>query len=119
LSATSTLVDPESEKFAGELLGGLVRPAGEDQLIELLRLFGNRRDDPRVAMAMRGHPPRRNRVDHAAAIGDVEDGPLGVRDERDGLGQAVLGERMPDRRAGHCGRLLPSTSSTFLTTSSS
>ena len=98
------------DQLAGEPVARLVGPAGEDQLVELARLLRDRRDDPRVAVPVRRHPPRGDRVDHAPPVGRMQDRPLGPGDERDRLLQPVLGEGVPDGRASHC-TLLPSSSS--------
>ena len=86
------------DQCARQRLGRLVGPAGEDDLVELGRLLRDRRHDPRMAVAMRRHPPGRDRIDDAPAVGGDERGALGMADQRDRLAQPMLGERMPDRR---------------------
>ena len=59
----------------------------------------DRRHDARMAMAMGDHPPGRDRVEDAPAVGGLEPRALARRDlDRLGL-HRVLGEGMPDRRA--------------------
>ena len=58
----------DRNQAARETLGGLMREAGEDHLIEPVRLGLDRRDDVRMAVAVRGDPPRRDGIENAAAV---------------------------------------------------
>src|SRR3546814_16483973 len=53
-----------------------------------------------MAVAVRRHPPRRDRIDDPRAIGGMQRGALGADDGGDRLAEPVLGEGVPDRR-GH------------------
>src|SRR5579863_9544411 len=75
-----------------------MRVAGEDDLVEFLRLLLDRAYNVRMAMAVSHDPPGCDRVDDAAAIGRIEIGPVRALDlDHFGL-QRVLREWMPDRR---------------------
>ena len=77
-----------STRAARQLLGRLVREAGEDHLIEPLGLLRDRGDDLRVAVAVRDHPPGRDRVEDARGRrARVEPGALG-RGDLDGIAAA-------------------------------
>src|ERR1700720_780446 len=65
--ARNPLAQPRNELF-----GGIVRETSQDDLLELASLFGNRRGDPGVCMAMKIHPPGRDRINNLAAVGGVE-----------------------------------------------
>ena len=95
----------DADQLGGEGFGGLVRPAREDKLVELFGLGADRGHDARVRVAVGGDPPRGDGVDPALAIGGVEFGVLGVRNQRNGVAETVLGERVPDG-GGHMGTIL-------------
>ena len=86
----------DADQFGGEAFGGLVRPAREDELVELFGLGPDRSHDLRVRMAVRRHPPARDRVDPAVAVAVIEARALGAVDQRNRLAEAVLGEGVPD-----------------------
>ena len=68
---------------AGDRLGRFVRPAREDDLVELFSLFADRGHDARVGVAVGGDPPAGNGVDPAAAIGVVKARTVAAGDQRD------------------------------------
>ena len=76
LSATSTAVEPSSEKkmcsrFSGQnpsqaaaqILDGIVREPGQQNVVHFGRLFRDGGDNCRMAVSVEIHPPRRNAVD--------------------------------------------------------
>src|SRR3546814_4452976 len=93
-----------SDLFGGEGFGGFVRPAGEDELVELFGLVADCRHDARVGVAVGGDPPAGDGVDPASTVGGMETGVFGVRNQRDGIAEAVLGEGVPDG-GGVCGQI--------------
>jgi hypothetical protein len=70
---------------------------GEDDLVQLVRLRLDRRDDPRMAVTVGHHPPRRDGVEDPASIGRLEPGPLPAHNGRHLAEHGMLGEGMPDR----------------------
>ena len=93
-----------------------MREAGEDHLVEPVRLGLDRRDDARMAVAMRDDPPRRDRIEDAAAVRSFQPCALGRAQSRPDRGcsaccvngcqtgeasRAVMSQRPPEsRRAG-------------------
>ncbi len=80
-SATSTAVEPSSEKKtwrsgAGTILprrdreffSGLVRKSREENVFEPRGLFGDGRGDGRVRVAVQVHPPGRNRIQNLPPV---------------------------------------------------
>ena len=56
----------------GEHDGGLVRAAREEYVVELRGLGGERVDEARMPVAVQACPPRRDRVEYASAVGELE-----------------------------------------------
>ena len=83
----------------GELHGRLVRAAGEQHVLELAELVGERGVDARVGMAEEIHPPRADRIEVAPALEIVEPATFAARhgNERQRLVVLHLGAGMPDR----------------------
>src|SRR3546814_21006624 len=55
-----------------------------------------------LGVAVGGDPPAGDGVDPASTVGGMETGVFGVRNQRDGIAEAVLGEGVPDG-GGDCG----------------
>src|SRR5258708_37501581 len=70
----------------------------EDHLIERLGLGPDRGDNLRMAMAVRNHPPRGNRIQDALSALQGQMRALGAHNLGKCRMQCMLGERMPDRR---------------------
>ena len=123
LSEKKTCASPGGaivEQAAREPLGRLVREAGEDHLVEPVRLRLDRRDDARMAVAVRDDPPRRDGVEDAAAVARLRARRLRraaisiisgcsaccVKDARPGWRpRAVMSDvRRESPRGGSCGR---------------
>ena len=124
MSATSTEVEPSSEKNTrerspgrscdsalGEIDRRLMGEAGEHHMLEPRRLLGERLVERGMRVAVGAGPPGRDQVEDLAALGIVERGAARACDEaRLGFG-AVLGEGVPDmtpvaRKDVACQRLL-------------
>ena len=64
-----------SEPFAetgGEFFSGILREAGEDDVLKFASLFGDGRGDTRIGVAVEIDPPGGDSVDNFAAVGGVE-----------------------------------------------
>ncbi len=85
------------DQIGSDRLGRLVRQAGEDHLVETLRLLLHRRHDTRMTMAVRDHPPRRYGIENTPPIRGLQPRPGCPLDDREIVDQRVLRERMPDR----------------------
>ncbi len=79
--------EPARERF-----GGLVREAGENDLVQPLGLLADGGNDARVPVAMGDDPPRGDCVKETAAILPRQPGALGGADGDHLRLQAVLGE---------------------------
>ena len=55
-----------------------MREAGENYVLEFLRLRGDGGGDAWIGVAVEIHPPRRNRVEDAAAVPGVEPDAFGA-----------------------------------------
>lgn len=79
-----------------QALDRLVRETREQNVLELPRLPGDGFGDAGVRVPVQIHPPRRNRVENAAAIGGVKPRPFAT----DGLQRRSVDtyarERVPD-----------------------
>src|SRR3546814_20914998 len=84
-----------ADQFGGEGFGGFVRPAGEDELVELFGLVADCRHDARVGVAVGGDPPARDGVDPASTVVGMDTGFFGVRTQRLGIAASVLGDGVP------------------------
>ncbi len=74
---------------------GMAKP-GEQHMIEHLGLFGHRRTDFRMTMAMQVHPPRRNGVQNLTAVVGIQIHTRSAHDaQRLGINMR-LSKRMPD-----------------------
>ena len=73
-----------------------MRESGEQDVIELRRLFGDRGDDGRMAVAVEIHPPRGDAVNQLAAVIGVQIDALGLGDTNRRRVERLLRERMPD-----------------------
>ena len=94
------------DKAPGEALGGLVREARKDHLVEAVGLLLDCGDDGRVAVAMCYHPPGRDRVKDAVPARRLEPSALAARNLYHFRLERVLREGMPDWRRiarGHDG----------------
>src|SRR3546814_4201922 len=60
-----------------------------------------------LGVAVGGDPPAGDGVDPASTVGGMETGVFGVRNQRDGIAEAVLGEGVPDG-GGVCGHAVRS-----------
>jgi len=113
LSATSTAVEPSSEKKTCErladrilrrhfaqLFNGVVREAGEQHVIDSGGLSGDGGDDVRVSVPVEVDPPGGDAVDQAAAVVGVEVDAFGLCDTDRRWVERLLRERMPDLQAG-------------------
>ena len=88
------------QQTLGELDRRLVRAVGEDDVLELARLRGERLVQPRMAMAVNVHPPRRDAVEEPPAVLGVEIDALAPDDRQRRRPRQHLRVGMPDR----CGR---------------
>src|SRR5262249_2582571 len=82
----------------GELDRRLVRGAGEDHVLEPLRLFRERMVQPRIRMPVDVDPPGRDAVEEGAAVFGVEIHPLAADDRQRRHRRLHLRVRMPDHR---------------------
>jgi hypothetical protein len=90
----------ERREPLGQLDRRTVRRAREHRVLELAELRDDRRADARLAMAEQVDPPRRHRVEQAAAVEVLEPHAVGARDrhERQRLVRLHLRARVPHRR---------------------
>jgi hypothetical protein len=109
LSATSTLVEPLSEKKTYSSGSGVISTSarasvsagswvqsGEDDLVEGLGLPGDGYLDAWLRMAVGDDPPGGDGVDDPAAVGGKNCCAFAALDQRDLFAQSVLGEGVPD-----------------------
>jgi hypothetical protein len=82
---------------ARHCLGRRMGEAGKNDLVEVACLLADCSHDPRVAVAVGGHPPGGDCIDDPPAVGGEQCRARGFHHKRNGFTQAMLCKRMPDR----------------------
>src|SRR3974390_87695 len=73
-----------------------MRKTGQNYLLQLTRLLGNCRNNPRIGMTVQIHPPGRYRINDLAPIRGVQEDAFGPRHANRRRVEDTISEGMPD-----------------------
>jgi hypothetical protein len=95
----------DAAQFVGKRFDRFVRESSEKHVLQAGRLLRNRSRDARVRVAVKIHPPRRDRVENATAVFGVKTGTFAAHDFHRRRIEVWARKRMPDLQRGLCGGL--------------
>ena len=85
-------------KLRGEFFGGVMREAGDDDVLKSAGLFGDCRGDAWIPVAVKIDPPGRDAIDDFATVRSVEKYAFGIGDADGGRIEEFVCKRVPDAK---------------------